>query len=276
MANSKSLKILFVTSEVIPFMKTGGLADVSAALPQKLMEQGHQVRIIAPKYGAIDERKHKIHEVVRLKEMTTQIGKKEVMFSLRSSFLPGQKFRVQIYFLDNKEYFGSRHSLYTDPLSGKDFSDNDERFILLSKSVFYLINKLGWIPDIIHCNDWQTGLVPLYKKHFEQSNEELAGIKTLFTIHNIALQGLFPKSTCKKIGVDEKLCEELIHKNKISFLKSGILHADAINTVSKTYAEEISEDDKRHLEHEVQELTDKHIKRIDEIIKIKEAEIMEV
>ncbi len=245
MASSKSLKILFVTSEVIPFMKTGGLADVSAALPQKLMELGHQVRIIAPKYGAIDERKHKIHEVVRLKDLTTQIGKKEVVFSLRSSFLPGQKHRVQIYFLDNKEYFASRHSLYTDPLTGKDFSDNDERFILLAKSVFYLIEKLGWIPDVIHCNDWQTGLVPFYLKKFENDNEELKKIKTLFTIHNIALQGLFPKSTCKKIGTDPKECEkEFLHKNKISFLKAGILYADAINTVSETYAKEIAEDDK--------------------------------
>ena len=244
MANAKSLKILFVTSEVIPFMKTGGLADVSAALPQKLMELGHQVRIIAPKYGAIDERKHKIHEVVRLKDLTTQIGKKEVVFSLRSSFLPGQKYRVQIYFLDNKEYFGSRHSLYTDPLSGKDFPDNDERFILLAKSVFYLIDKLGWYPDIIHCNDWQTGLVPAYLKLMEHESDEIKNIKTLFTIHNIALQGLFPKSTCKKIGLDEKHCAEFQHKNKISFLKAGILNADAINTVSETYAKEISEDDK--------------------------------
>ena len=245
MATPKSLKILFVTSEVIPFMKTGGLADVSAALPQKLMEQGHQIRIIAPKYGAIDERKHKIHEVVRLKDITTEIGKKEVIFSLRSSFLPGQKYRVQIYFLDNKDYFGSRHSLYTDPLTGKDFSDNDERFILLAKSVFYLIDKLGWVPDVIHCNDWQTGLVPYYKKVFEEENENLKKIKTLFTIHNIVLQGLFPKSTCKKIGTDVEKCQkELLHKNKISFLKAGILYADAINTVSETYAKEISEDDK--------------------------------
>ena len=113
MATAKSLKILFVTSEVVPFVKTGGLADVSSALPQKLQELGHQVRIVVPKYGSIDERKYKIHEVVRLKDLTTTIGKKEVIYSLRSSFLIGSKVRVQIYFLDNDEYFGSRNSLYT-------------------------------------------------------------------------------------------------------------------------------------------------------------------
>jgi starch synthase len=164
MAGKKSLKILFVTSEVIPFMKTGGLADVSAALPQRLLQHGHQVRILAPKYGAIDERKHKIHEVVRLKDLTTQIGKKEVTFSIRSSFLPGQKHRVQVYFLDEPNYFASRHSLYTNPLTGKDFPDNDERFILLAKSVFELVKTLGWYPDIIHCNDWQSALIPAYLK----------------------------------------------------------------------------------------------------------------
>jgi len=111
MPNIKQQKILFVTSEVAPFIKAGGLADVSAALPQMLQELGHQVRILVPKYGAIDEKKFKIHEVVRLKDLTTNIGKKEVVYSLRSSFLVSSKARVQIYFLDNYEYFGSRHSL---------------------------------------------------------------------------------------------------------------------------------------------------------------------
>ena len=131
MSSGKKLKILFATSEVVPFIKTGGLADVSSALPQKLQEMGHIVRIIVPKYGAIDERKFKIHEVVRLKDLKINIGNKEVIFSLRSSFLIGPKTRVQIYFLDNPEYYGSRHSLYADPITGEDYPDNDERFILL-------------------------------------------------------------------------------------------------------------------------------------------------
>ncbi len=161
---SRKYKVLFVTSEVVPFVKTGGLADVSAALPQMLAEMGHEVRIVVPKYGAVDDRKFKIHEVVRLKDLNIKIGDKEVIFSLKSCFLPGQKVRVQIYFLDNQEYFGSRNGLYLDPRTGEEYPDNDERFILLAKSVFELITKLGWIPDIIHCNDWQCGLVPAYLK----------------------------------------------------------------------------------------------------------------
>lgn len=244
MPPSKKLKILFVTSEVVPFVKTGGLADVSSALPQMLQELGHQVRIVVPKYGAIDERKYKIHEVVRLKDLTTDIGGKEVVFSLRSSFLVGQKARVQIYFLDNQEYFGSRHSLYSDPLSGEEFADNDERFILLARSVFELVAKLGWVPDVIHCNDWQCGLIPAYLKTIYNTDEMFKNVKSLFTIHNLQDQGVFSKTTFDKTGLPEKYKSDdgLIHKNKVNFLKSGLIFADSINTVSEKYAEEICND----------------------------------
>jgi starch synthase len=93
-------------------------------------------------------------------------------------------------FLDNEEYFGSRHSLYSDPLSGEEFKDNDERFILLAKSVFELIIKLGWVPDVIHCNDWQCGLIPVYLKTMFKDHELFQDVKTLFTIHNISYQGV--------------------------------------------------------------------------------------
>lgn len=239
-------KILYITSEVVPFIKTGGLADVSSALPQKLQELGHQVRIVVPKYGAIDERKYKIHEVVRLKDIKINIGEKEVVFSLRSSFLIGPKTRVQIYFLDNPEYFGSRHSLYADPLTGEDFPDNDERFILLSRAVFELINKLGWVPDIIHNNDWQCGLIPAYLKTWSKPNPQYAqlyaNVKSLFTLHNLSNQGIFPKSTFAKTELPKELESEkgVLFKGKVNFLKSALVYSDMINTVSENYAKEIS------------------------------------
>lgn len=241
MPSSKKLKILFVTSEVVPFIKTGGLADVSSALPQKLQELGHQVRIVVPKYGAIDERKFKIHEVVRLKDLTTKIGEKEVIFSLRSSFLIGTKARVQIYFLDNEEYFGKRPSLYSDPLTGNDYEDNDERFILLNKSVFELVEKLGWIPDIIHCNDWQCGLIPAYLKSVYKDDEKFKSVKTLFTIHNLAYQGEFPLATFDKTGLPGELksTKGIVQNRKFNFLKSALVYSDFINTVSETYSKEI-------------------------------------
>jgi len=245
MPPSRKLKILFVTSEVVPFVKTGGLADVSAALPQTLTEMGHEVRIVVPKYGAIDERKFKIHEVVRLKDIPLKIGEKEVTFSLRSSFLIGPKARVQIYFLDNFEYFGSRQGLYVDPATGSDYQDNDERFIMLARSVFELILKLGWVPDIIHGNDWQCGLIPAYLKNMYNSYPEIANIKTVFTIHNLAYQGFFPKSSFAKTGLPEELNSEkgIEIYGRLNFMKSGLLYSDLITTVSERYSEEIVKDE---------------------------------
>lgn len=241
---TKKYKILFVTSEVVPFIKTGGLADVSAALPQSLAEMGHEVRIVVPKYGAVDDRKYKIHEVVRLKDLKVMIGDKEVTFSLKSCFLPGQRVRVQIYFLDNHEYFGSRNSLYTDPMTGKDYKDNEERFTLLNLSVFELIQKLGWIPDLIHCNDWQCGLIPAYLKNVYKNDEMFSAFKTLFTVHNLAYQGIFAPTAFKKTGLPEQLnsSKGIVHNDRVNFMKSGLMFADVINTVSSTYAQEIRTD----------------------------------
>lgn len=239
---AKKLKILFVTSEVVPFVKTGGLADVSSALPQMLSELGHEVRIVIPKYGAVDDRKFKIHEIVRLKDIVIKIGEKEVTFSLKSCFLPGPRIRVQIYFLDNQEYFGSRNSLYVDLKTGKDFPDNDERFILMSRAVMELIIKLGWIPDIIHLNDWQCGLIPAYLKTVYKDEVSFNQFRTLFTIHNLAYQGEFPASTFQKTGLPKELesnSKGILHDGKVNFMKSGLMFADVINTVSPSYANEI-------------------------------------
>lgn len=239
-------KILFVTSEVMPFIKTGGLADVSSSLSQYLSDMGHEVRIVVPKYGAIDQRKFKIHEVVRLKDIPVRIGEKDAIFSLKSCFLPGPKARVQIYFLENHEYFGSRNTLYIDPKTEKDYPDNDERFILLARSVPELITRLGWVPDIIHCNDWQCGLIPAYMKTIYKDAENFDRFKILFTIHNIEYQGEFHKSSFKKTGLPEELNSDrgIEMNGKINFMKSALKFADVINTVSETYANEIRTDDK--------------------------------
>jgi starch synthase len=240
--STRKLKILFVTSEAVPFVKTGGLADVSAALPKVLTEMGHEVRLVIPKYGAVDERKFKVHDIIRLKDISIKIGDKDVVFSLKSCFLPGVRTRVQIYFLENYEYFGNRNSLYVDPKTGKDYQDNDERFILLNRAIMEMIIKLGWIPDIVHLNDWQCGLVPAYAKTIYKDCEGFDKLKTLFTIHNLAYQGKFPQSSFAKTGLPESLNSEkkgIIHQGKLNFLKSGLIFSDAINTVSETYALEI-------------------------------------
>lgn len=238
---NKNLRILFITSEASPFVKTGGLGDVSSALPQTLMELGNEVRLVLPKYGAVDERKFKIHEIVRLKDIPIHLGNEIELVSMRSCFLVGNKTKVQLYFFDNQKYFGSRKGLYQDPNTKKDYPDNHERFILYAKGIMEMIKKLGWTPDIIHCNDWQTGLIPAYLKTVYGDLEILKDTKVVFTIHNVEFPGIFPKEVFKLTGLPENVLNEISVNDgsAISFLKAGVVYADAVTTVSEKYADEL-------------------------------------
>ncbi len=239
---TQSLNVLFLSSEVLPFAKTGGLADVANALPQALKEIGNDVRLAIPRYGFVSERKFRIHEIIRLKDIDIPIGKKVAKLNVKSSFLIGERTKVQIYFIDSSEFFG-RPGIYQDPKSKKDYPDNDERFIFYSRGILEILKLLGWAPHIIHCNDWQTGLVPVYLKKIYSRDPFFKNIKTVFTIHNIAYQGNFPKETFQKTGLpaDVFTPEGAEFYGKFSFIKAGIVYSDYVTAVSNTYAKEISE-----------------------------------
>ncbi|MCK5086819.1 MAG: glycogen/starch synthase, partial [Melioribacteraceae bacterium] len=146
------MKIAFVASEVVPFAKTGGLADVSGALPKELADLGNDVKVFMPKYYSIDENKFKLQHLKKIGELQVSIAGNLLPVLVFRGLLPATK--VEIYFLDYPPFF-HRHQLYTND------KDEADRFILFSKGVIELIIQLGWKPDIIHCNDWQTGLIPL-------------------------------------------------------------------------------------------------------------------
>lgn len=235
------MKILFVASEVAPFAKTGGLADVASALPQALKKMGHEVRLIMPKYRAIDDKRFTLREVVRLKEVVVPVGEKKTKASVKSAFIPNTK--VQVYFLDYKPYF-DREGLYVDPSSGEDHQDNDERFIFFCRGCLETLKLLHWQPDVIHCNDWQTGLIPLYLKTLYRKDGFFNRTRTLFTIHNLTYQGNFPSSTFQKTGLPPEVFfpgSGVEFYGQFSFLKAGLVYSDLLNTVSERYAQEIQE-----------------------------------
>lgn len=236
------MNILFLSSEVDPFAKTGGLADVSSALPQSIKLLDHEVRIMMPRYGSINERSGKLHEMIRLQEIPVPVGKKVFQGNVQSSFLSNNHAKVQVYFLENKTLF-RRSGLYIHPETKKDYADNDERFIFFSRGVLEVLKRLGWQPDIIHCNDWQTGLVPAYLKTIYRDDPFYRGTRTVFTIHNMAYQGIFPKSSFPKTMLpDEQFSEAGVAAyGKLNLLKSGLVFADAVTTVSERYAQEIRE-----------------------------------
>jgi len=237
---SRPLNILFVSSEVEPFAKTGGLADVSSALPKAIKDLGHEIRIMMPRYRFIGERKFRLHDIIRLREIPIQVGTSTELGNVKSSFINNLKEKVQVYFLDNSNYFG-RDGIYQSPTTKKDYKDNDERFLFFCRGVLETLKRLGWQPDIIHCNDWQTGIIPAYLKTLYVSDPFFKSMKTVFTIHNMAYQGAFSKESFMK----SHLPHELYNQNGVeayggfNFLKTGLYFSDAITTVSEKYVDEI-------------------------------------
>jgi starch synthase len=234
---AKPLSILFVSSEVYPFAKTGGLADVSYSLPLALRELGHDIRVMAPKYGSISERKNRIHEINRLRDIPIAVGETTSLATVKSSSINNPRSKVQAYITTNSNYFDAKKGFYADPSTGEEYSDNDERFVFFNRSVIQTCLLLGWFPDIIHCNDWQTGILPALLRL--QHTEAFSKTKIIYTIHNFGNQGVFDPSGIIKSGFDSADSEALMHKEKLNFMKAGIHFSDCITTVSPTYAREV-------------------------------------
>lgn len=204
------LKVLLSSSEVVPFAKTGGLADVAGSLPLALEDAGVDARVIMPKYAS-----------VKSKEDEATIGK-----------------GVKVYFIKNDDYF-NRKELYGDKFG--DYPDNMERFAFFSREILERCKRENFQPDIIHCNDWQTALVPVYLNTTYKFDPFFANTKTIFTIHNMAYQGVFPKEDFPKLGLDWALFSIKYFEfyDKVNLMKAGLVYSDAISTVSPTYAKEI-------------------------------------
>jgi starch synthase len=227
------MKIAFVTTECVPYAKTGGLADFAGSLPKALTNLGCEVKVFLPKYSSIDEAKYNLFYNWAVKEIPVRVNGIIRIIHLHQAKLPDSN--VEINFIDCVHYF-NRGNIYTN-----DF-DEDERFILFSKGVIEVLQRLNWIPDVIHCNDWQTGLIPLFIKDNYNWDRMFDHTATLFTIHNIGYQGRFSKSTLFAAEIRGDLFYPngpVEFEDSVSFMKTGIVFADIINTVSNKYSHEI-------------------------------------
>jgi starch synthase len=225
------VKVLFVSSEVTPFAKSGGLGDVGGALPRALRARGHDVRIVMPMYARVEKPGRQFELVVR--EAAVDLGGLRVLFSIFRAELPGTD--VPVYFIRCPSLYG-RPSIYTN--------DHDEhlRFAVLNWASLVLCQRLGFAPDIVHCNDWQTSLMPLLLKTMFAWDSLFARARTVLTIHNIGHQGSFDARVLGDIGLAEAahhFHQDQLREGRINFLLTGILYANAITTVSPTYAREI-------------------------------------
>ncbi|MFA6525137.1 MAG: glycogen/starch synthase [Patescibacteria group bacterium] len=234
----KKIKVLFVASEITPFAKVGGLADVVGALPKALKQLGIDVRVIMPKYGVIEEKKYGLKKIVD--SVSIPFKNKEENISIWKTNLPNSP--VPVYFVDHPEILGENGIYYGD--IGGDFGKETRRFTFFARSVLELFGSLKWTPDVIHCHDWHASIMIPMIKILHSKEKERPDFPTVLTIHNLAFQGkCSPEKVFDKLGVTEKdwpTLSERFGKNKdINFLQQAILNSNIINTVSPTYAKEI-------------------------------------
>jgi starch synthase len=227
------LRVLFATPEAVPFAKTGGLADVAGALPKFLQPLGCDVMLVMPYY-----------RMVRTSGLPLQYLREEIEVPLGGEVIRGDLYQGQltpeipVYFIGREEYF-DREFLYGTPKG--DYFDNAERFIFFSRAVLVLAQHLGFSPDIIHHHEWQTGLISAYLQSVYRENPFFSQTAVVFTIHNLAYQGLFRKEKLSLTGLPPEMYnpEGLEFWERINLMKAGIVYGDVINTVSKKYSEEI-------------------------------------
>jgi starch synthase len=226
------MKILFAASEAAPFAKTGGLADVAGSLPPAIASLGHEVRVVMPYYRQVARQASGLTHVATFAvPLGTWLERCDVL----EGNLGGE---VKVYFI-KKDIYYDRPELYQSEQA--DYPDNAERFIFFSRAILELCRALRYDPDIIHVNDWQTGLVPLYLKTLYRGSDTLNRAKTVFTVHNLGYQGLFWHWDMRLTGLgwDVFTPEGVEFWGKINFLKAGLVYADLLTTVSKTYSREI-------------------------------------
>lgn len=222
-----NLRILYVASEINPFLKTTEVADFVRRLPQAMQERGMEIRILVPRFGLINERKNRLHEVVRLSGINISVGDEEKPLVIKVASIPNAK--LQVYFIDNEDYF-HRKSVFFDK-EDNFYEDNDERAIFFCKGVLETVKKLGWSPDIIHCNDWMTSLIPLYVKTTYKNDPIFKESKTAFTIYGNNFSHKFGDDLLDKvkmIDIDDSMLGPLKSADYEGFVKMGVEYADAV------------------------------------------------
>lgn len=223
----KDKRILYVSSEVVPYLPETEISSMSFEAPRMVNKQGGQIRIFMPRYGNINERRHQLHEVIRLSGINLVINDLDMPLIIKVASIP--KERIQVYFIDNDDYF-KRKATLTDE-DGKLYPDNDERAIFFAKGVIETVKKLNWSPDIIHVNGWLASLLPLYLKVYYKNEPLFSDSKIVTSVYNQSFDDTLDMNMINKVkfdNIDEQLIKVLEKPTYVNIMKVAIDHSDAL------------------------------------------------
>lgn len=225
----KKARVLFVSQDITPYLDETHIGKIARKLPQGIQERGKEIRTFMPRYGNINERRHQLHEVIRLSGMNLVINDVDHPLIIKVASIPTA--RMQVYFIDNEEYF-SRKGTLSDKTSGKAFEDNDERAMFFARGVAETVKKLGWQPDIIHCHGWFTSLVPLYIKKYYQEDPMFAEAKIVVSLYDDEFSKNLNKKFIDKLSFDGFTKKDMKHileePSYLNMLKQSIEFADGV------------------------------------------------
>ena len=225
-------RILYVSSEVVPYLAENEVSLLSYDVPKMINDQGGQIRIFMPRYGNINERRHQLHEVIRLSGMNLVVNDLDMPLIIKVASIP--KERIQVYFIDNDEYF-KRKATFSDE-EGVLYPDNDERAIFFAKGVVETVKKLNWVPDIIHVHGWMASLLPIYMKHYYKDEALFSETKIVTSVYSQSFEGSLDAEMINKIkfdGVPQDAIQELELPNYENLIKAAIKHSDGVIIASE-------------------------------------------
>lgn len=263
-------KVLFVCSEMNPFLNTSNISDIARMVPQAIQENDNEVRIMVPRFGVINERRNRLHEVVRLSGMNISIDDNDNPLIIKVASIPGTK--MQVYFLDNEDYFHRKH-VFTDE-NDEYFADNDERTIFFCKGAIETVKKLGWYPDIIHCKGWMTSLIPLYLKTIYKDEPVFRNTRVIYSVFNNEVHGDLGTDFARKASLNSISDEELetFGVGELTNLHiSAMKHADAVVRCGEALHPQVEKHlsetpEKPVLQHEEEELASKYLNFYDSVL----------
>lgn len=220
-------RILFVSQEITPYLEPSHISTISRYLPQGIQERGREIRTFMPRFGNINERRNQLHEVIRLSGMNLIIDENDHPLIIKVASI--QQARMQVYFIDNEDYFQRKATLHDK--SGKFYEDNEERSIFFCRGVLETVKKLGWGPDIVHCHGWFSGLIPVYVKKAYKDNPLFTDTRIVTSIYDDHFTETFEAGMIKKAkvaGIDPKDLKHLKEANYVTIMKTAIDYSDAI------------------------------------------------